>query len=286
MRTSYIKSTLVFISFIFSSFLFAQDIDAIKYTASNKGKFYVYWGGNRESFSKSDIRFKGKNYDFTIKDATAKDKPKGWHIDYINPSRLTIPQTNAKIGYFISDKYSVAIGLDHMKYVMHNNQNRVVNGVINLPSTDAGSIYNGTYNNETTLISEDFLTFEHTDGLNYIHAELSRHDDISTLFNLKNTDKFQINISEGVSGGILLPRTNTTLLEKERYDQFHLSGYGVSLRAGLNLTFFKHFFLQLDLKGGYINMNDIRTTNDAADSASQHFMYLQRVVAFGGKFRI
>ncbi|MEP5340513.1 MAG: hypothetical protein ABJL44_02880 [Algibacter sp.] len=286
MRTSYIKPTLVFISFIFSSFLFAQDIDAIKYTASNKGKFYVYWGGNRESFSKSDIRFKGKNYDFTIKDATAKDKPKGWHIDYINPSRLTIPQTNAKIGYFISDKYSVAIGLDHMKYVMQNNQNRVVNGVINLPSTDAGSIYNGTYNNETTLISEDFLTFEHTDGLNYIHAELSRHDDISTLFNLKNTDKFQINISEGVSGGILLPRTNTTLLEKERYDQFHLSGYGVSLRAGLNLTFFKHFFLQLDLKGGYINMNDIRTTNDAADSASQHFMYLQRVVAFGGKFRI
>jgi hypothetical protein len=173
-----------------------------------------------------------------------------------------------------------------MKYVMNNNQNQVINGEINFPSPYLESLHNGTYNNQNTFVSKDFLSFEHTDGLNYIHAEISRHDDISTLFNLKNTDKFQINISEGVSGGILLPRTNTTLLQKERYDQFHLSGYGISLRAGLNLTFFKHYFIQLDLKGGYINMNDIRTTNDPTDSASQHFMYLQRVVAFGGKFRI
>jgi hypothetical protein len=37
-----------------------------KYTAHNKGKFYVFWGGNRDGFTKSDIHFTGDNYDFTI----------------------------------------------------------------------------------------------------------------------------------------------------------------------------------------------------------------------------
>jgi hypothetical protein len=37
----------------------------------------------------------------------AHDKPKGWHVDYINPV-MTIPQTNFRIGYFINDHYSIA----------------------------------------------------------------------------------------------------------------------------------------------------------------------------------
>jgi hypothetical protein len=35
--------------------------------------------------------------------------------------------------------------------------------------------------------------YEHTDGLNYINTEFSRHDDISSLFKIQNTDKIQIN---------------------------------------------------------------------------------------------
>ena len=266
--------------------LIAQDSENIKYTSSNKGKFFVSWGGNREKFSKSDIHFKGEDYDFTIKDAAAKDKPKGWHLDYINPTRITIPQTNVKLGYFISDHYTVSLGVDHMKYVMQRNLNKVGDGYINLPRGETGSVYNGTYKNETSFVSEDFLKFEHTNGLNYVFAEIARVDDISSIFNLPNTDKFQMNITEGVGAGILYPKTNTTLLEKDRYDEFHIAGYGVSINAGLNLTFFKHFFMQLDLKGGYINMPDIRTTSNTTERASQHFLYLQRVIAFGGVFDI
>ena len=282
-------STQILFIFIFSFITingFAQDDIETKYTASNKGKFYISWGGNRESFSRSDIRFKGENYDFTIKDAGAHDRPKGWHIDYFNPKRITIPQTNLKIGYFISDKYMVSIGADHMKYVMNLNRTEVIDGYIDLPNTEVGSIYNGVYTNEEFFVSEDFLQFEHTNGLNYVYAEFSRFDDISSIFNIKNTDKFQLNITEGFGAGILYPKTNTTLLQKERYDEFHLAGYGISLNAGVNFTFFKHFFMQLDLRGGYINMPNIRTTSNTAESASQSFLYLQRVISFGGLFRI
>ena len=269
-----------------------------KYTAHNKGKFYVFWGGNRESFSKSDIHFSGENYDFVVHNAEAHDKPKGYHIDYVNPSRMTIPQTNFRMGYFINDHYNISIGVDHMKYVFNQEQVANVSGYVNLPATDNGAIYNGNYNNTPfdfyTNYTPDydgnpppFLTFEHTDGLNYINTEISRVDDISTkLFKSWDSDKIQINVTEGVGAGILLPKTNTRLLGKERYDQFHVAGYGISAKAGLNVTFFKHFFIQSELKAGYINMGDIRTTQFKSDKAEQHFWFLQSIISIGGIFKL
>ncbi|GGC90658.1 membrane protein [Flavobacterium lutivivi] len=273
---------LSFLLLAISANIYAQEtVNPEKYTSHNKGKFYFFWGGNRESFSKSDIHFTGDNYDFTLYDVTAHDKSKGWHIDYFNPTRITIPQTNLRIGYFINDHYNISIGVDHMKYVMF--QDRAVD-------------YTGYYPNEGTygevlpngqiLLTEDFLTYEHTDGLNYINTEFCRVDDISKWFNLPNTDKFQINLTEGLGAGFLYPKTNAKLLGNERHDDFHISGYGVSAKAGLNFTFFKHFFLQAEIKGGYIDMNDIRTTKNNSDKASQHFLFLQRIIAFGGIFKI
>ena len=286
MRIKLMKLLTLVITSLTITNIGAQDLDVKKYTTSNKGKFFISWGGNRESFSKSDIRFQGDNYDFTIYDATAVDKPKGWHLDYINPKKITIPQTNFRIGYYISDHYNISLNVDHMKYVMIENQTRVIDGYIDLPNSEVGSEFNGSYDNESTFVSEDFLKFEHTNGLNYAYIEFSRIDDISTLLGLNNTDIFQLNITEGIGGGILYPKTNTTLLNKERYDEFHLSGYGVSLNVGLNFTFFKHFYIQTDLRGGYINMGEIRTTSNTNDKASQHFLFLQRVISIGGIFRL
>ncbi|MGA9637838.1 hypothetical protein, partial [Flavobacterium sp.] len=229
-----------------------------KYTAHNKGKFFISWGGNRDSYSKSDITFKGKDYNFTLDNVIAHDRPKGWHVDYINPGRMTIPQTNFRMGYFINDHYSIAVGVDHMKYVMTQDRVSDINGDYVGKGTN---LYDETVGNPNqVLLTEKFLTFEHTDGLNYVNTEFSRHDDISKLFRIQNTDKIQISFTEGVGVGLLFPKTNAKILGKERHDDFHISGFGTSIKAGLNITFFKHFYLQGELKGGYINMPDIRTT--------------------------
>lgn len=252
-----------------------------KYTAHNKGKFFVFWGGNRDTYSNSDITFKGADHNFTLQNVEAHDKPKGWHIDYINPANMTIPQTNFRLGYYITDHYNISIGVDHMKYVM--DQNKAVDFTGYYPNVGS---YGEALPDHQVLLTEDFLTFEHTDGLNYIHSEVARVDDISKIFTIGNTDKFQINITEGIGGGVLYPKTNAKVLGKERHDDFHISGYGLSTKVGLNFTFFKYFFLQTELKGGYINMNDIRTTYNSSDKASQEFFFLERVIAVGGIFRI
>ncbi|MFD2542160.1 hypothetical protein ACFSSB_07510 [Lacinutrix gracilariae] len=278
--------TLALLSLTLFSITTQAQEETEKYTANNKGKFFISWGGNRETFSKSDIRFKGEDYDFTIHDASAVDKPKGWHIDYINPTRMTIPQTNFKIGYFISDKYNISLGVDHMKYVMKEDLYKNVSGYINLPADEEGSVFNQEFTGDPYFVSEEFLQFEHTNGLNYVYLELNRFDDISSIFKVSNTDKFQLNLTEGFGGGILYPKTNTTLLQKDRYDEFHLAGYGISANVGLNFTFFKYFFMESSLRGGFINMPDIRTTSNTNESASQHFWFLQRVIAFGARFRV
>lgn len=271
----FIVLTILFLGKTTQTIAQEQENPIEKYTAHNKGKFFINWGGNIADFSKSNINFKGANYDFTLANVVAEDKPKGLHIDYINPLRMTIPQTNFRMGYYFTDHYSISLGVDHMKYVMVQNQTVNITGTID-------GVY---YDNEPKQLTEDFLMFEHTDGLNYVNTELSRLDDISSIFSL-NTDHLQVNTVVGAGIGVLYPKTNTTLMEKERYDQFHIAGYGASIKAGLNLTFLKHFFIQAELKGGYINMPDIRTTHDKADSASQHFNFLQQNIVLGGIFRI
>lgn len=73
------KNTLSFLLSV-CSFLsgFAQKVSTTpnRYTAHNKGKFFVFWGGNRGYYSKSDIQFKGNGYNFTLSDVEALDRPK------------------------------------------------------------------------------------------------------------------------------------------------------------------------------------------------------------------
>lgn len=260
---------------------FAQDhIATEKYTDHNKGKFFVFWGGNRDSYSTSDITFKGKDYNFTLQDVEAHDKPKGVHIDYINPTRMTIPQTNFRLGYFFHDKWNASVGVDHMKYVMTQNQTVNMTGTI-----DGHAPFDGTYQNDPTVMSEDFLKFEHTDGLNFISAELTRVDDIGKYIGL-NGNWIQLNTLVGGGAGVLYPKTNTTLMGMERHDDFHVSGWGADVKAGLNLTFLKYFFIQSEVKAGYIDMQDIRTTASSSDKAQQHFNFLERTFVVGGIFRI
>lgn len=246
----------------------------------NKGKLYFYWGWNRGWYTPSDIRFTGVNYDFTLENVVATDRQTPFGIDpYFNPLKVTIPQTNFRIGYFFKEHYNLSFGDDHMKYVMRQNQITKISGTIDKTET----VYDRTYNDEEIRLTDDFLTFEHTNGLNYLNVELTRFDKIFACTKLNN---IELNLTEAAGIGVLLPKTNTRLLNNERYDAFHVAGYGISLKAGVNITFFKHFFVQSEVKGGYINMPDIRTTLFKEDKAQQHFLFLQTNILFGVSFRL
>ncbi len=63
-----------------------------------------------------------------------------------------------------------------------------------------------------------------------------------------------------------------------------MAGYGLHALFGVGFTFFKHLIVQTELKGGYINMPNIRTTSNTSDSASQSFFFGQYNFSVGGSF--
>ena len=267
--------TIVLVLFMFS-LGFSQDQSNAQ-QIDRKGRLYFYWGWNWAWYSKSDIQFTGLNYDFTLDKVSAQDRQTKFSAYYyLNPMHITIPQYNLRIGYFITDNYSISIGIDHMKYVVNAGQTVKISGNIN----DSGTVFDGIYNNDEIVITDDFLQFEHTDGLNYINIDFRRFDQIFDLH------KVTINITEGLGTGIVYPKTNATLLNNERHDEFHVAGYGINAVVGINVELYRSFFVQTEFKGGYINMPDIQTTNYSTDKASQSFFFYQLNVTLGASINL
>jgi hypothetical protein len=253
-----------------------DSLGKVSATESKKGSFYFYWGWNREHYSTSDIQFSGVDYDFELESVVANDRQSAFSVDkYLRPSKMTIPQYNFRLGYFFSEHWNASLGIDHMKYVVEQNQVVAITGFI-----DGSPTYLGVYEQAPIVLKTDFLVFEHTDGLNYIQAGI-RHQG-----NVWETDKLDIGLLEGLELGMLLPKTNTTLLKKERYDAFHLAGYGVSAIVGVQFLFYNHFFIQSECKGGWINMPDIKTSTSPLDHASQYFYFYQYNLVFGYAFHL
>lgn len=245
--------------------------------ASSKGDIFIYWGWNRDAYTKSSIRFYGDDYDFKIKDAVAKDKPEHFGYDpFLRPKKITIPQTNFKAGYFIKDNLSFSFGVDHMKYVVVQNQEIAVDGYINKPN----SPYAGVYDNTTLPLKTNFLTFEHTDGLNYLNLELNHFTPLKLKSGWK-VKHLELTWVKGAGIGVMLPKTNSKLLENPRNDDFHVAGLGCDIKTGINLKIWRYFMLRTEVKGGYINMPYIRTTASDRDHASQDFFFVQGNFLFG-----
>jgi hypothetical protein len=249
------------------------------YSDTKKGQLTLSWGWNRDAYTHSNIRFAGDDYNFKLYKVTAHDRPTlpfSYH-NYLQFNRLTIPQTNLRVSYFIKDKLAISAGVDHMKYVMDQNQVVKMKGTISQQG-----IYKGEYNGDLTLTS-DFLTFEHTDGLNYINVELEKY------FSWYHSASSQFILSGYLGGGagVLFPKTNVKLLDYEKNDRFHISGFGLSVKAGLQATFFKHLVLKFENKYGYINMPDIILHKKGIPGrAKQSFLFVQGNIMLGASFAL
>lgn len=243
-----------------------------------KGTFYFMWGYNRDWFSKSDIHFKNTSgdynattgnydsYDFTLYDVKAKDRP---GLKDILRTDLTIPQYNYRLGYYFNDKYDlgVEINFDHTKYVMIGSQNLHLKGTIR-----------GKHYDQDTIVGNDFLQFEHSDGANFL------------LFNIVKRQRLLVskNKMHWLSGiikfgpGMVIPRTDVTLFGQRLNNRFHIAGYMAGLETGLRYDFFKHFFMEYTAKGSWSNYVNVLVIG--AGKANHHFFTFENILLLGVQF--
>ncbi|MFC4213320.1 hypothetical protein ACFOWA_19150 [Pedobacter lithocola] len=251
---------------------------------SRKGDFYFHWGYNHSWYNKSDIRFQGPNYDFTLKDVVAHDRQSKLSWEYLNPGLITVPQYNIRIGYFIKDNYSISLGWDHMKYVMDIPQNVAITGNIgaNISTQNVSTgLMAGSYNGQVINVKESMLTYEHTDGFNYANVEVERYDDIWVAPG-GNTS---LTLETGIGGGLMVPRSDVRLFGLGRNNNFNVAGYGVSAKLGLKFYVWKNIYVQNTTKVGATKLTNVHTTgfNDS-DKASQKINYLENMWVIGVQF--
>lgn len=229
-----------------------------------KGQAYLHWGWNRAFYTRSDISFKGPDYNFELLDVRAHDRPtlpitvKRYIKNFFNP------QTNYKAGYFIADNLALSFGVDHMKYVMDQGQYVTMKGDITRENRFKGS-YNGPM-----PITGDFLAYEHTNGLNYINFEIEKY---APLYDSRS-GRVHFRWMYAGGAGILFPKSDVKLMDYKENNQFHVAGFGASLKAGVSAIFFHHLFWRLETKGGYIDMPSVLVNNPGIDGrAKQHFFF-------------
>jgi len=233
-----------------------------------KGQVYTFWGWNAAEYGKSDMHFKGIDYDFSLYNVKAQDLPR---------RPLREPQNNYGIGYFFKDNMAIIFSFDHMKYVMEQNQTVHMKGTI-----ARNGPHKGEYDGEKVLTA-DFLTFDHTDGLNYITLEFEKYH---SWYATKNK-KFMVSGMWGGGVGILNPRTDAVLLNYPRSNRYHISGYGFAAKAAAEITVLKFITGKIENKFGYINMPDVAMHEKDIEGQAKHaFFFSEMVWSIGFNFSL
>ncbi len=241
-------------------------------------RFFFYWGYNRATFAKSDIHFSGPDYDFTLFDVVAKDRPTKFNFKtYFSPTTLSIPQYDYRFGFFLTRHFALSLGVDHLKYVVVNDQTVRMSGVI---SERASKKYAGSYLQRPIRLSDDFLRYEHTDGLNLVNLDLEYH---LPVLQLAHTN-LALHLMTGIGGIWVVPRTDAHVFGYGLNNKFHLAGYSLAGKAGLRLYVLKRVFLMMETKVGYVTLPDILLRNALPQRANQNIFFWEKTGAVGVDF--
>lgn len=241
--------------------------------AQEPRRWSVSWGWNWEAYSKSDIHFSGADHDFTLKGVRAKDKQHDVSVSnivnkWLNPANMTLPQTNLRVAYQWDSDTAIAINLDHMKYVVSDDQTVAASGYYGSTTYAPGS---------TQYLDPSFMHYEHTDGLNIVSLEYEKQYELSQW---EHARAFWL-----VGAGVVVPKSNVTMtmIGRTRNDNFHLAGYALNVGGGVEKDFAERFFIRSTAKVGHVNLPNVKTSS-GSDKASQHFQFAEVAFTLGVRF--
>ena len=276
-------SILLLLSFLSIS-VFSQTEAANTPSVSSvkkRGNFYFLWGYTRAKYSKSTIQFKDRSntyypatgryhdYDFTIYEATAKDRPD--FEDISDVANITIPQFVARIGYYFNNKqdFGIELNYDHTKYVVDNYQTVHVQGT-----------FNGNYVDKDTILDpSNFLHYEHTDGANFWIINF-----IKRWKFYEPSKYFNIGLIGKPGAGVVIPRTDVTIYGTRVNNNWNLAGWIVGAEGGIRIEFLKYGVFEFVGKGSYADYRRGFILGKGGGRSNHHFFTGQLTMTLGATF--
>ncbi|HVD98173.1 MAG TPA: hypothetical protein VNB90_08195 [Cytophagaceae bacterium] len=231
------------------------------------GTFYVTWGYHRDQYTRSNIHFEDHqtgDYDFTLYHAKASDRI-DLYKDFIHEP-ITIPQYVFYGGYFFGNKgdWGIEFGWDHLKYIVNDNQVMHMKGEIN-----------GQQFNQDTLVTPNFLHYEHTNGNNYLMVNAVK----KFTFFRSPKEVHRLSALAKLGGGVTVPKTYSVIMGHENDGPFRPSGFVMGASASLRYDLFRHFFIEHSVKGCLVDYTWVKLWGDGR--AHQTFASVQYVFSFG-----
>jgi hypothetical protein len=194
-------------------------------------------GHNWTAPGRGDLHLYGPDYDLVLHDVRARDEPR-------LESELDAMQWVLRLEYFLDERTSLTLGLDHMKWVMRSQTVEI-----------SGASASATYRRQPLHVGRDgdlVGHLHHSDGLNLVALGV-RHS-VPVL----GSEPIALSAVVGLSAGTLVLNTDAELFGRANDKQYHLGGIGGLAVVGLRLDLGR-FFAAGDLEGGRFWVADALT---------------------------
>ena len=205
-----------------------------KPTATPGREYFISWGYNGDSYTKSDlhIRQPALGNDFTYVNVQIRDS-KGW-TDGLFAHALTVPQYNFRFGMFFNEKWGFEVALDHIKWIVKEDQTVRMTGTLNGATVDTD-----------VALTEDVLRYQLNNGANPVSINLIRRIHLTG-----EPGRFGRLVFLGkAGGGFAIPHTENTLFGQPNdkgFQPFH--GWNLDAAAAVRLDLWKGLYFEFEEK--------------------------------------
>jgi len=243
-----------------------------KLNTNNKGTLFGQVGYNRSAYSSTDIALEGSDYSIQLKEAMVDDNLEGKPM--ANFFSSSSPQISAKLGFFIANKLAITASFDRYNTFFQEKQTVTLDGTF---APGSNSEFSGSYDNESTAINRNQFNIAQRSGINYFAIGVQRND--QWYKSRKATFEFQTLCGAQIGG--LFTQIDYTYDGYTTQEISSLSGFGLSLNAGIRLAFIQHIYVQLEVRGGWLNQNQIKLSQSGSVMGKQVVGFFSPAISIG-----
>ena len=212
-------------------------------------EYFVSWGYNGDSYAKSDLHISQSSLgnDFTLADVQARDS-KAW-TELFSHS-LFVPQYNLRFGMFFNERWGLEVALDHMKWIVRQDQQVRMTGTMHSAPVDA----------QVTL-TPDVLRYQLNNGANPIFFNVVRR--VRIAGEPGRTGYFSFLPKAGA--GFAVPHTENTLFgepNEKGFQPFH--GWNMDAAAAVRIHVYKPIYVEFEEKLLYAHYFGVKVDQGTA----------------------
>jgi hypothetical protein len=213
-------------------------------------EFFVSWGYNGDSYTKSDIHIRQPDLgsDFTLADVQARDS-KGW-TDGLFSHSLTVPQYNVRFGIFFDEKWGLEVAMDHIKWIVREDQEVRMTGTLNGSSVD-GPI----------ALTEDVMRYQLNNGANPIFFNLLRRYRLAG----EPGRTGHLTFLGKAGAGFAIPHTENTLFGVPNEKGFQaFKGWNLDAGIAARVHYYKFLYFEFEDKFVYARYHGLNVDRGTA----------------------